>query len=213
MLSSFLIPRLLVGDELAAFFVVVCFSAGLNVYATIVMLGLLSRTQILTLPVGLRALDSWYVMGICGVLFAVEFVGDKIPLFDLLWNALHTFVRVPAAAILAYAASSQMPAWQRLLATLLGALIALAAHGGKTAVRAAVTHSPEPFSNIALSVGEDVTVAFLLGYATQHPFAAAAIVALALILIAWMARVVVLALKNLFRDTEGALAKDQVKKA
>ncbi len=207
MLASSLIPQLLTANELAAFLVVACFSAGLNVYATMVTLGLLAHAHILALPAGLQVLDNWYLIGVCGVLFVVEFVGDKIPLFDLLWNALQTFVRVPVAAVLAYAATSQMPEWQRLLATLLGALIAVAAHGGKTATRAAVTHSPEPFSNIALSLSEDVVVAFLLWYATHHPFVAAAIVGFALILIGWLARVVVVALKNLFRDTQGALAK------
>jgi hypothetical protein len=202
-----LIPQLPAGNELSAFLVVVCFTAGLNVYATIMMLGLLSHAEVLTLPVGLQLVSSWDVIGICGALFLVEFVGDKIPVFDLLWNAVHTFVRVPVAAVLAYGATSQLPEWERLLATLLGALIALAAHGGKTAARAAVTHSPEPISNIALSLSEDAAVAFLLWYATHHPYAAAAIVSVALVLITLMARVVLFALRNLFRNGEAALAR------
>lgn len=207
MFFTSLLPRFPAGDELTAFLVVVCFSAGLNVYATVVVLGLLAHAEILALPAGLHALSNWYVIGICGVLFAIEFVGDKIPVFDLVWNAMHTFVRVPVAAVIAYAATSQLPEWERLVATLLGALVALAAHGWKTAARAAVTHSPEPFSNIALSLSEDAVVAFLLWYATRHPFVAAAIVSVMLALILVMARVVVGAMRNLFHDSEAALAK------
>jgi len=203
-----LVPQLLPAKELAAFLVVICFAAGINVYATMLTLGILSHFQILALPPGLHVLDNWYVLGVCGILFLVEFVGDKIPVFDLLWNALHTFVRIPVAALMAYAATSQLPEWERLLATLLGSLIALAAHGGKTAARAAVTPSPEPLSNITLSLGEDAGVAFLLWFATHHPYSAAAIVGMMLLVIAIMIRVVALALANLFRGTESALAKD-----
>jgi hypothetical protein len=203
-----LVPQLLPGNELAAFLVVISFAAGINVYATMLTLGILSHVQILTLPPGLHVLGNWYVLGVCGILFLVEFAGDKIPVFDLLWNALHTFVRIPVAALMAYAATSQLPEWERLLATLLGSLIALAAHGGKTAARAAVTPSPEPFSNITLSLGEDAGVAFLLWFATHHPYSAAAIVGVLLLTIAVMIRVVALALANLFRSTESALARD-----
>ncbi len=202
------IPRLLPGNELAAFLVVICFAAGINVYATMLTLGILSHVQILALPPGLHVLGNWYVLGVCGILFLVEFAGDKIPVFDLLWNALHTFVRIPVAALMAYSATSQLPEWQRLLATLLGSLIALAAHGGKTAARAAVTPSPEPLSNISLSLGEDAGVAFLLWFATHHPYSAAALVGVLLLAIAIMIRVVALALANLFRGTESVLAKD-----
>jgi len=203
-----LVPQLLPGNELAAFLVVICFAAGINVYATMLTLGILSHVQILALPPGLHVLGNWYVLGVCGILFLVEFAGDKIPVFDLLWNALHTFVCIPVAAMMAYAATSQLAEGARLLATLLGSLIALAAHGGKTAARAAVTPSPEPFSNVTLSLGEDASVAFLLWFATHHPYSAAAIVGVLLLAIAIMIRVVALALANLFRGTESALARD-----
>ena len=121
------------------------------------------------------------MIGAAGVLFLVELFADKIPVFDLLWNALHTFIRVPVAALLAYRATSQLsPEWQ-LIATLTGGLVALAAHGGKTAVSAAVTPSPEPFSNVMLSLGEDALAIFLTWFSTRHPYWAATI-ALALVL-------------------------------
>jgi Domain of unknown function (DUF4126) len=199
------IPAMPSGTELTAFLVAVCFAAGLNVYATVVMLGLLSHAQVLTLPPGLHLLENWHVLAACGALFLVEFVGDKIPIFDLVWNALQTFVGIPVAGLLTYAATSQLPEWERLLAALLGAMIALAAHGGKTAARAAITHSPEPFSNIALSLSEDAVVALLVWYATQHPFVAAGLVAVALATIAILTRFVVRAMRDLLRGAGGAL--------
>ena len=112
-----------------------------------------------------------------GALFAIEFFADKIPAFDLIWNALHTFIRIPVAALLAYRATASLSPSEQLIATVAGGAIALAAHGGKTAVRAAVTPSPEPFSNMALSLGEDGLAIFLTWFATQHPYGAIAIVA------------------------------------
>ena len=199
MFSNLLTLQPFAGTTLTAFLIVVSFSAGLNVYATVALLGLFSRANILALPPQLHLLANWYVIGICAALFALEFAADKIPVFDLLWNAMQTFVRVPAAAVIAFAATPQLPEWQRLAATFLGALIALAAHGGKTAARAAVTHSPEPLSNISLSLAEDAAVAFLLWYATHHPYVAAGIVLGMLVLIVWMSRVVWRALRDLFR--------------
>jgi hypothetical protein len=199
------IPSIPTGSELTAILVVVCFSAGLNVYATVGMLGILAHAGALTLPPALHPVENWYVIAVCAALFFVEFIGDKIPIFDLLWNALHTFVRIPVAALLAYGATAQLPPWEQLLATFLGALIAFAAHGGKIAARAAVTHSPEPFSNIVLSLGEDAAVVFLTWFATLHPYASAAIVAIALILIVFMIRFVVRAMRNLFGDAGRAV--------
>jgi hypothetical protein len=207
MLATWMVPPIPSGLELTAILVVVCFSAGLNVYATVAMLGLLARAHALTLPPSLGLLSHWYAIAICAVLFAVEFIGDKIPVFDLVWNAMHTFVRIPAAALLTYAATAPLPEWERLLATLLGALVALAAHGGKIAARAAVTQSPEPFSNAALSLSEDAAVIFLTWFATRHAYAAAAIVFVALATIVVMIRAVVGAMRNLFRGAEGALAE------
>ncbi|MGA7077575.1 MAG: DUF4126 domain-containing protein, partial [Terriglobales bacterium] len=134
------------GSELAGLIVAVSFAAGLNVYATVATLGLLSRTGLVDLPFGLHLLSSWWVIAASGVLFAIEFFADKIPAFDLFWNALHTFVRIPVAALIAFGATSQLSPEKQLLATLAGGAIALAAHGGKTAARVAVTPSPEPLS-------------------------------------------------------------------
>lgn len=193
-------------DEIVATVVATSFAAGLNVYATVATLGLLAHLGVLSLPAALEILSSWWVIGISGALFAVEFFADKIPAFDLVWNTLHTFIRVPVAALLAYRATASLSPWEQLAATAAGGLIAFAAHGGKTAARAAVTASPEPFSNAALSLGEDGLAIFLTWFATQHPYSAAAIVAFLLLIIILLARWVLRALRALFRGAEEVMA-------
>jgi hypothetical protein len=152
-------------------------------------------------------LDNWWIIVASAVMFLIEFFADKVPAFDLIWNALHTFIRVPIAAVLAYAATSQLSPEKQLLATLVGGLIALAAHGGKIAVRAAVTPSPEPFSNISLSFGEDALAIFLTWFATRHPYSAAAIVIGLLAIIVILIRWVVRSVKALFRGAERELVR------
>jgi hypothetical protein len=186
-----------VGDrQLFAIVVATSFAAGLNTYATIATLGLLSHAGVLMLPPSLDVLASWPVIGAALALYAVEFVADKIPAVDLVWNALHTFVRVPAAALISYGATAQLSLQEQLIATAVGSAVALVAHGGKTAARAAVTPSPEPFSNAALSLGEDVVAVGLTWFAARHPFAAAAIALVLTGLVLLVIRAVARALRN-----------------
>ena len=192
--------------ELFALLAAIGFAAGLNLYATVAALGFLARFGHLPLPPGLHLLASWPVIAASGALFAIEFFADKIPAFDLIWNALHTFVRVPIAGLLAYEATKQLSPELQLLATLLGAAVALAAHGGKTAVRAAVTPSPEPLSNISLSLGEDVLAVALTWLATRHPYIAGTLALLLVIVVVLLMRWVVRALRALFRGAERELA-------
>jgi hypothetical protein len=190
------------GDELAALLVAISFAAGLNLYATVATLGLLAHAGVLSLPPALHLLDSWYVIAASSTLFAIEFFADKIPAFDLIWNALHTFIRIPVAALLAYRATAGLSPLEQLAAAAAGGAIALAAHGGKTAVRAAVTPSPEPLSNITLSLGEDVLAVSLTWFATRHPYWAAAIVAVLLLITVMLVRRVLGALKTLLGRAE-----------
>lgn len=193
------------GNELIALLVAISFAAGLNVYATVATLGLLARVNLLALPPQLHLLSNWWIIAAAGTLFAVEFFADKVPAFDLIWNALHTFVRVPVAALLAWQATSALSPGEQLAAAIAGGVIAFIAHGGKTAIRTVVTPSPEPFSNMSLSLGEDVLAVSLTWFATVHPFIAASIAALfvllALLLIRWIWK----ALNAMFRSAQEAL--------
>jgi hypothetical protein len=159
--------------NITALIIAASFAAGLNIYATVLTLGILARTQWVALPPGLDSLGHTWVLVVCGIMFAMEFVADKIPAFDMVWNTLHTVIRVPIAALVAYHASSQLTPQMQVLATAIGAVVALAAHSSKTALRAAVTPSPEPISNIALSSSEDVAAIGLTWFATHHPLIAA----------------------------------------
>jgi len=192
--------------ELFALLAAIGFAAGLNLYATVAVLGLLARFGHLPLPPGLQLLESWPIIAASTALFAVEFFADKIPAFDLIWNALHTFVRVPVAGLLAFQATRQLSPGMQLLATLLGAAVAFAAHGGKTATRAAVTPSPEPFSNITLSLSEDALAIGLTWLATQHPYIAGTLATMFVVIILLLMRWVIRALGALFRGAEHELA-------
>lgn len=179
-------------EHLAAFLVAVCFAAGLNVYGTVATLGLIARFGWVALPGNLSMVESSWVIGACLVMFALEFIADKVPLVDLIWNVIQTFVRVPVAGLLAYGALPTLdPGWQ-WAAGVAGALLALVAHSGKTAIRAAVSGSPEPVSNIGLSLVEDASALTLTWFATQHPYLAAGLVIVLIVtlvvVIRWLLR-------------------------
>jgi hypothetical protein len=186
--------------EILAVVIAASFAAGLNVYATVATLGLLAHAHAFQLPASLHALESWPVIVVCALLFGLEFVADKVPVFDLIWNALNTFVKVPVAMLLSYGATQNLSPGLQAAAVALGGAIALAAHSSKIAVRGAVTPSPEPFSNVALSVGEDVVAIGLTWFATRHPIAAAVIVAICLVLAVLAVRYVARSFKRLFQQ-------------
>jgi hypothetical protein len=191
-------------SNIAALIIAASVAAGLNVYATVLTLGLLAHAHWVVLPPGLEILGDWWVIGVSGAMFALEFVADKIPVFDMIWNALHTFIRVPVAALIAYQASAQLSPEMKLIAALAGGAIALLSHGSKTAVRAAVTASPEPLSNIALSTGEDVIAVGLTWLTTQHPWVAAAIATTLILCAIFAARWIVRILRRAWTRSPGA---------
>lgn len=187
-------------QQIMALLVATSFAAGLNVYATVATLGLLGHYHVLPLPPRLDLMQHWSVIVIALVMFVIEFFADKIPYFDLVWNVLHTFVRIPIAALIAWNATASLPPAMQMAATVLGGSIALVAHTGKTAVRAGVTPSPEPVSNFALSTAEDVGAVGLTWFATQHPFAAAALAVVFIVVTFLVARWIVRSLRSGFRQ-------------
>jgi len=176
------------------------FSAGLNLYATVATLGLLQRFGVIHLPPSLHALSHPVILVLAVVLYLVEFFADKIPYVDTVWDAIHTFIRPPAAALLAYGAAGAAPAEWRWAAALLAGGVVLTSHGTKASARAAVNTTPEPFSNWALSFGEDVLAVWLTWMATVHPVATTIIVAALVALSAYL-------LFHLFRFARRALQR------
>jgi hypothetical protein len=176
------------------------FSSGLNLYATIATLGLLERFGVIHLPPSLHGLSHSAVLGIAVVLYVLEFFADKIPYIDTAWDVIHTFIRPPAAAFLAFSAASAAPAEWRWSAALLAGGVALTSHGTKASARAAVNTTPEPFSNWILSFGEDALAVWLTWMATVHPAATTVIVVSLLALSAYL-------LFHLFRFARRACQK------
>jgi hypothetical protein len=176
------------------------FSSGLNLYATIATLGLLQRFGVIHLPASLQVLAHPWVLGIAIALYVIEFLADKIPYVDSVWDAIHTVIRPPAAALVAYGAAGAAPPEWRWGAALLAGGVALTSHGTKASARAAANASPEPFSNWTLSLGEDVLAVWLTWMATVHPRATIVVV---VVLIA----LAVFILFHLFRFLRRALQR------
>ena len=147
-------------------------TSGLNLYATVLTLGLMQRFGWLQLPGEWNPLSHTWVLAVAAILFAIEFVADKVPYLDSIWDAIHTFIRIPAGAVLMASAVTNVDPALRLAAGLIGGSLALTTHSAKATARLAANASPEPFSNALLSTVEDVATVFLLGLAASHPFLA-----------------------------------------
>jgi hypothetical protein len=158
------------------------FASGLNLYATVAAAGFFQRFGIIQLPDSLQVLANPFVLGIAVVMFVVEFIADKIPYVDSVWDVVHTFIRPPAAALISYSAFGHVPEEWKITAALLAGGVALTSHGAKATTRAAANTSPEPISNWTLSALEDALAVFLAWMAAEHPILTAAIVVVLVIL-------------------------------
>jgi hypothetical protein len=161
-------------------------TSGINLYATVAVLGLLQHYNLARLPGGLHVLDNWIIIGMALFLYAIEFVADKIPYVDTVWDAVHTFIRVPAGAVLAAAATSDINPAVQVLALLLGGGLALSTHGTKATMRAAANTSPEPVTNWLLSIIEDIFALGAIVLAALHPVAILVIILIFLLILAWI---------------------------
>jgi hypothetical protein len=172
------------------------FASGLNLYATVAVLGLCEHFHLVDLPPQFRAFDHPAIIGVALAMYAIEFVADKIPWFDSVWDAVHTVVRPIGGALVAVNAMGHASPVMTALAALLGGSIAMTTHVTKAGTRAAVNTSPEPFSNWVLSLGEDAVAIGLSYFALQHPYAAAlvaivllvAMITLASYIVRWVRR-------------------------
>lgn len=161
-------------------------TSGINLYATVAVLGLLQHYNFARLPGELHALDNPWIIGFAIFLYCIEFVADKVPYVDTVWDAIHTFIRVPAGAILAISATTQLPPSLRIIAMLIGGGLALSTHGTKATMRAAANTIPEPFTNWTLSIVEDVLAVGAAILAVIHPLAILCLIVIFLIALVWI---------------------------
>lgn len=167
------------------------FAAGVNLYATVALLGLASRYGWVSLPAQYQAFDSDWVIGAAVTMYVIEFFADKIPYVDSLWDVIHTAIRPVGGALIAVTTLGDASPTTEALVMLLGGAVATSTHLTKTSTRAVANASPEPFSNWALSLGEDVFVVALGALALKYPLVALAVAAVLLLVIAVFAAVIV----------------------
>ena len=186
-------------------------TSGINLYATVTVLGLLQKFGMTKLPGGLEVLDNWWIIGIAGGMYLIEFFADKIPYLDSVWDVVHTFIRVPAGAVVAYAATNHMDAGVYTIATLLGGGLALSSHGTKAALRMGANLSPEPVSNWILSIVEDI-IAFVGSLlAVFAPVLICIVLAIFILFFLWFAPKAFRAIRRIFNAVAGFFRGDNFK--
>ncbi len=181
-------------------------TSGINLYATVAVLGLLQHYNLARLPGGLHVLDNWIIIGVALFLYVIEFVADKIPYVDTIWDAIHTFIRVPAGAVIAAAATSDINPAVQVVALLLGGGLALSTHGTKATMRAAANTSPEPVTNWALSITEDIFALGAIVLAALHPGVILVVILIFLLILAWILPKVVRRVRRMFKATRAFLS-------
>ena len=174
------------------------FAAGLNVYATVAMIGLCGRFDLVALPESLRAFENPIVIGVALTMYAIEFVADKVPWFDSVWDAVHTIIRPVGGAFIAATALGDASPATTVLGALIGGSTAMTTHLTKAGTRAAANTTPEPFSNWLLSLGEDVLAVSVSYFALSYPMLALAITGTLLVIIIACASLIVRALRRRF---------------
>lgn len=172
--------------QLIALAAVLGFASGIRLYAVLLIVGLAGFAGWVDLPAGLKVLEHPAVLIVAGLMFVAEFFADKIPAIDTVWDAVHTFIRIPAGAALAAGALGADSATWAVIAALAGGTLAATSHFTKASARAAVNTSPEPLSNIAVSTSEDVVVGGLLWLALTFPLVAAGLVLVLVLVAAWV---------------------------
>lgn len=173
-------------------------ASGVNLYAALLTLGVLGVTGSMELPPGLEIVQNPAVMGAAGVMFAVEFCADKIPGLDSTWDAIHTFIRIPAGAVLAASALGEVSGELTLVAGVLGGSMAASSHLVKAGSRVLINASPEPFTNWTASVVEDVSVIGAVLLALYHPVAMIVFLVLFLVLAVWILPKIWRGIKKMF---------------
>jgi hypothetical protein len=177
--------------------------SGINLYATVATLGLLGRFAHLKLPGELDVLTNWWVIGVALLMFVIEFVADKIQVVDSIWDVIHTFIRIPAGAILAATAFGEFDRSIQVIALLVGGGLALSSHGTKAASRALINTSPEPVSNVVVSLAEDILVFVTILLALFLPVLVFFVIGLGVAFSIWILPRVVRFFRQVFRRVRG----------
>jgi len=177
--------------------------AGINLYATVATLGLLGRFAHLKLPGELDVVTNWWVISVALFLFVVEFIADKVPVVDSIWDVIHTFIRIPAGAVLAATAFGNFDRSVQVIALLAGGSLALSSHGTKASIRALLNTSPEPFSNIIVSLLEDVLVVISVLLAVFLPVLVFFVIGAGLAVSLWILPTVIRFFRRVFATLRG----------
>jgi hypothetical protein len=185
-------------------------AAGINLYAAVFMLGYLGATGDVILPPGLEVLSDPLLMGVAGIMYCIEFFADKTPGVDTGWDVLHTFVRIPAGAILAAGAASgfEVSEAAQLAAALAGGTLAAGSHLTKTSSRVLINISPEPVTNWTASIAEDLVVIGGLWTALHYPLTFLVLLALFILLVAWLLPKIWRTLKKLIHRLGGLFRRN-----
>lgn len=205
------IPGLAAFDawHLVALAAAVGWASGIRLYAVLFIVGGLGYLHVVELPGGLEALAHPWVLAASGFMFCVEFFADKVPGLDTLWDAVHTFIRIPAGAALAASVFGDSSTAATLAAAILGGSLAAGSHFAKAGSRALINTSPEPFSNWAASFGEDLAVGTVLWLAFAHPVAALVVIAALVLLMIWLIPKVWRFIRNLLAKVTGASGRPE----
>jgi hypothetical protein len=180
-------------------------TSGINLYATVAALGIAGRAEMIRLPPDLEVLTHPAVIAIACIMYVIEFFADKVPYVDSGWDVLHTFIRVPAGAILAARSLGDMNPALELAALLAGGSIALVAHGAKATTRLAINASPEPFSNWAASFTEDIVVLGGIWMIFNHPIIMIGLILTFLAMVIWLVPKILRAAKRGFQALRNKL--------
>ncbi|WP_198244561.1 DUF4126 domain-containing protein [methane-oxidizing endosymbiont of Gigantopelta aegis] len=187
----------------------VAWASGINLYATLLMLGLMANTGNIALPPDLQIVANPLVIGAAGLMYCVEFFADKVPGVDTGWDAIHTFIRIPAGAMLAAGAVGDLNPAVELVAAIAGGSVAAASHATKAGSRVLINTSPEPFSNWAASIGEDVAVIAGVWASIQHPTIFLVLFVLFILLLIWLLPKLWRGIKKVLRFIAGLFRRNR----
>lgn len=178
-------------------------ASGIRLYATLFLAGLLGRLGYVDLPPGLAVLSHNWVLVVSGVLMVGEFLADKVPVFDSVWDSIQTFIRIPVGTLLAWGVFKNAGVDQQVIAALLGGAVVTGTHLAKSGGRALINTSPEPFSNWGASAGEDISLLGIFYLMIAHPLVLLILLVLFLLLLCWLLPKIVRGLRMLVRRLRG----------